>query len=401
MLPQLTHEPVPPEAPVRPVGPDQGVIEEARRRQRTRQIRGAVGGLVAAVLVAGLVWTIGGGGSNGVGRHASPGERRTPTRAPSRRGRASNFRGSAPLSGTVPSLRVLHYDVSVTPDLEAGNAGWCSYPRFAISGVPSPYSGGGTCAPSYRPGTPILLAGGEPISNAQDLLKLSHTPVTAQQGSTNLFWAIVAARVAAVRLRPGYVVAARRDDRLAPGWKAVVAFVSGQVDPVALDSSGRVIAGSPIGGPPTVARATTRPYGPNSTGASSPCSIHARTLPEVSASWGIVATHVPVLGSAVAANVLFSCARSWYSMTGSTAAPSASILLSAQHPRHAAPTLPGLRPTAHPGIFTEDGGAGGPLLAMRVERAWLVVQGPSVSTDAILLGALHAEGTAVLPPAYR
>ena len=198
MLPQLTHEPVPPEAPVRPVGPDQGVIEEARRRQRTRQIRGAVGGLVAAVLVAGLVWTIGGGGSNGVGRHASPGERRTPTRAPSRRGRASNFRGSAPLSGTVPSLRVLHYDVSVTPDLEAGNAGWCSYPRFAISGVPSPYSGGGTCAPSYRPGTPILLAGGEPISNAQDLLKLSQhawQPFACAQGTWSRRGAMTALRL--------------------------------------------------------------------------------------------------------------------------------------------------------------------------------------------------------------
>jgi hypothetical protein len=304
------------------------------------------------------------------------------------------------LTGTVPSVRGLHYDVPLTPDLEAGNAGWCSYPRFTISGVPSPYSGGGTCAPSYRPGTPILLAGGEPISNAEDLLKSSHTPITAQQGNINLFWAIVASRVAAVRLRRGYVIAARRDDRLAPEWKAVVAFVSGQVDPVALDSAGRVIAESPIGGLPTVARATTRPDGPNSTAASSPCSIHAPRLPEVSASWGILVTHVPVLGSAVTANVLFSCARSWYSIRGSTAAASASILLSAQHPQHAAPTLPGLRPTARRGVFTEDGGADGALLAMRVGRAWLVVQGPSVSTDTILLGALHAEGTAFPPAAH-
>jgi hypothetical protein len=110
---------------------------------------------------------------------------------------------------------------------------------------------------------------------------------------------------------------------------------------------------------------------------------------------------VPDLGSAVAANTLFSCARSWYSVTGSTDAPSAAILLSAQQPQHAAPTPPGLRPTAHPGVFTEDGGASGPLLAKRVGRAWLVVQGPSLSTDAMLLGALHAEGAAVLPSAHR
>ncbi len=308
-------------------------------------------------------------------------------------------RGSAPLTGTVPSVRTLHYDVPLTPDLEPGHAGWCSEPRFAISSVPSPYSGGGTCAPSYRPGAPIVLAGGEPISNAKDLLKSSHTPLTAQQGNTDLFWAIVTSRVAAIRLRPGYVVAATRDDRLAAGWKAVIAFVSGQVNPVALDSAGRVIpesfAESPTGVPPTPARATTRSYEPNSTAASSLCSIHAPHQPEITASWEVVATRVPSLGSAVEANVLFSCARSWYSIKGSTEAPSAAILLGARHPQEVAPKLPGLKPTARPGVFTEDGGASGPILAKRVGRAWLVVQGSSISTDATLLGALHAEGTAV------
>ena len=304
-------------------------------------------------------------------------------------------RGSAPLSGTVPSLRALHYDVPLTPDLEAGHAGWCSDPRFSISSVPSPYSGGGACAPSYRPGTPIVLAGGEPISNAENLLKSSHTPVTAQQGRTNLFWAIVTSRVAAVRLSPGHVVLARRDDRLPSGWKAVIAFASGQIDPVALDSAGRVIPASPNGGPPTIARATTRSVEPGSPAASSPCSIRAPRLPDVTASWGVLATRVPTLGSGVAANVLFSCARSWYSIKGYTEAPSAAILLGAQHPHRAAPALPGLRPTGRPGIFAEDGGADGPLLATRVGRAWLVVQGPSTSIDAMLLGALRAEGTAV------
>ncbi|HVA19421.1 MAG TPA: hypothetical protein VMU55_04535 [Solirubrobacteraceae bacterium] len=304
-------------------------------------------------------------------------------------------RGSAPLSGTVPSLRALHYDVPLTPDLEAGDAGWCSDPRFSITSVRSPYSGGGACAPSYRPGTPILLAGGEPISNAENLLKSSHTPVTAQQGHTNLFWAIVTSRVAALRLSPGHVVLARRDGRLPSGWKAIIAFVSGQIDPVALDSAGRVIPGSPNGGPPTIARAPTRSVEPGSPTASSPCSIHAPRLPYVTASWGVLATRVPTLGSSVTGNVLFSCARSWYSVKGYTEAPSAAILLSAQDPRRAAPALPGLTPTGRPGIFAEDGGADGPLLATRVGRAWLVVQGPSTSIDAMLLGALRAEGTAV------
>jgi hypothetical protein len=110
---------------------------------------------------------------------------------------------------------------------------------------------------------------------------------------------------------------------------------------------------------------------------------------------------VPTLGASVTANVLFSCARSWYSIKGFTNAPSAAILLSARDPRRAAPALPGLRPSGRPGIFVEDGGAGGPLLATRVGRAWLVVQGPSTSIDAMLLGALRAEGTAVGPAGQR
>jgi hypothetical protein len=310
-------------------------------------------------------------------------------------------RDSAPLNGTVPSLPALHYDVPLTPDLEAGHAGWCSDPRFSIPTVRSPYSGGGTCSPSYRPGTPILLAGGEPLSNAENLLKSSHTPVTAQQGHTNLFWAVVTSRVAAVRLSPGHVVVARDDDRLPSGWKAVIAFVSGQTDPVALDSAGSVLREPPGGGLPTTTRAPTRSVGPGSRAVSSLCLIRPPRLPDVTASWGVLATRVPTLGSTVTANVLFSCARSWYSIKGFTEAPSAAILLGARDPRSAAPALPGLTPTGHPGVFAEDGGADGPLLATRVGRAWLVVQGPSTSIDAQLLGALRAEGTAVGSASHR
>jgi hypothetical protein len=109
----------------------------------------------------------------------------------------------------------------------------------------------------------------------------------------------------------------------------------------------------------------------------------------------VTATRVPTLGSRVAANVLFSCARSWYSIKGYSEAPSAAILLSARDPHGAAPVLPGLTATSRPGVFAEDGGADGPLLAKRVGRAWLVVQGPSRAIDAMLLASLRAEGPAV------
>jgi hypothetical protein len=241
-------------------------------------------------------------------------------------------------------------------------------------------------------------AGGQrAISNAENLLKSSGTQVTAQQEQASLFWAIVTSRVAAVRLNPGHVVSARGDDRLPLGWRAVIAFVSGRIDPVALDSAGRVMREPPNGGLPSTARAPTRSVGPGRPAAPSPCSIHAPRLPNVAASWGVVATRVPTLGSSVTGNVLFSCARSWYSIKGLAEAPSAAILLGARNPHRTAPALPGLTPTGRPGIFAEDGGSAGPLLATRAGRAWLVVQGPSTSIDAMLLGALRAEGTAVGP----
>jgi hypothetical protein len=302
-------------------------------------------------------------------------------------------RGSAPLTGTVPNLRILHYDVPVTPDIEPGHAGWCSYPRFSIAGIRGPYSGGGTCSPAYAPGTPMLLAGGEPLSNNGDLLGSAHRPLTAAQGNTNLFWAIVTRRVAAIRLQRGLTVTARRDPRLQLGWKAVITFVSGQIDPVALDRHARVIHEPSIA--PQLTRTSARAYDAHAAGTSPPCSIHASPLPWVTASWQVVATRAPALGRAVEPNVLFSCARSWYSIVGSSAAVSAAILLSAREPRGTAPALPGLTPTGRPGVFTEDGGASGPILAKRVRNTWLLVQGPSLAMDGQLLDALHAEGSAV------
>jgi hypothetical protein len=302
-------------------------------------------------------------------------------------------RGSAPLTGTVPALRILRYDVPVTPDIEAGHAGWCSYPRFWIAGIAGPYSGGGTCSPAYTPGTPILLAGGEPLSNNRDLLRSAGRPLTAAQGNVNLFWAIVARQVAAIRLQRGLTVTARRDPRLQPGWKAVITFVSGQIDPVALDRHARVIHEK--GTTAQLARTSTRAYDPSAAGTAAPCSIHASPLPWVTASWQVVATRAPALGRAVERNVLFSCARSWYSIKGSSGALSAAILLSAGEPRRTAPALPGLTPTGRPGVFTEDGGAGGTIIAKRMRNAWLLVQGPSLALDAQLLDALHAEGSAI------
>jgi hypothetical protein len=189
------------------------------------------------------------------------------------------------------------------------------------------------------------------------------------------------------------------DSQLPEGWKPVVAFVTGRTDPFALDGAGQVIRLPRARHNPEIAQSPVVSVTARSARESSQCAIHARPIPEVTASWGVVAMRIPTLGTTVTANVLFSCARSWYSVKGYSEAPSAAILLGARNPRLPAPALPGLTPTAHPGVFEEDGGASGPILAKREGRAWLVVQGPSTTVDELLLSELRAQGTAIGPGA--
>ena len=56
---------------MRGTGPDQGVIEEARRHQRHRQRRRLGGALVASGVIGALAWALATGGGTGGGRHGS------------------------------------------------------------------------------------------------------------------------------------------------------------------------------------------------------------------------------------------------------------------------------------------------------------------------------------------
>ncbi|MEA2314178.1 MAG: hypothetical protein QOI03_870, partial [Solirubrobacteraceae bacterium] len=61
---QLLSGDTPPAGPAEnATGPDQGVIEEARRRQRRRRIRVAVAGVIAAAFVGVIAWMLAGGAS--------------------------------------------------------------------------------------------------------------------------------------------------------------------------------------------------------------------------------------------------------------------------------------------------------------------------------------------------
>ncbi len=307
-------------------------------------------------------------------------------------------RGSAPLTGSVPGLLTrLRYDIPLTPDLEPGNAGWCSYPIFAITGTIAA-GGAGTCSPAVWPGAPVIIGGGEPISNEQALLRQTGHRLSARQGQLQLFWMVVSSRVAAVRLDAHEVVASRPDARLPWGWRAVVAFTSvapNRLQPVPLDRYGRAINVSSTSSsrviPGSGGVSPVRTYTPGSS-SPAPCSIGRARLASVTAQWEVVATTTPTLGSAVVRDTLFSCARSWFSIKGQTQAPSAAVLLNAQDPRRLAPLLPGLRPTDRPGILSD---ASAEIVAKRVGRAWLVVQSQSVSLGKMLLGALRIGGSSL------
>ena len=319
-------------------------------------------------------------------------------------------RSSAPLTGSVPGLAgLLRYDVPLTPDLEPGDAGWCSFPIFAITGTIDS-AGGGTCSPAVPPGAPVILGGTEPISDEQALLRRADRRLSGSQGQLNLVWMVVSSQVAAVRIDANEVVTARRDPRLPRDWRAVIAFTSvppSQIRPLPLDRYGHAIAAPGATSsrviPGTGGVSSVRTYLPGS-GSPALCSITRVRLVGVTAQWEVVATTTPALGSAVVPTTLFSCARSWFAIKGQSHAPSAAVLLDAQDPRRLAPPLPGLTPTRQPGVFSEPSAE---IFAKRVGLGWLVVQSQSASLGRMLLGAIRIGGSAIRrnahepPPAQR
>lgn len=90
MPPLAVSEPPSAESPGAKPGPDDGVIEEARRRQRRRQMRGLSAALLALGATGGLLWALlAAGGSGGAGH-----------------GSASFSRGSSPSYSVGEGIRV-------------------------------------------------------------------------------------------------------------------------------------------------------------------------------------------------------------------------------------------------------------------------------------------------------
>jgi hypothetical protein len=314
----------------------------------------------------------------------------------------------------------LRYAISVTPNLEPGNAGWCSRVAFLLVKATEPLPGGGeSCSPSIA-GAPVLIAAGEPLTNVLNVLAVPRphfqrelpdarsAPATKGQESAHikallsrlrqdmrrdvsLSWFITSERVWAVRIAGRTFVAAAGED-LAPGWHAVVVFTHGPPTPfVYLDRRGAPIAETTP--PPTHSISVTsvdpRHLPP------APCALGRSNLPDVGGEWEVLANSEPSLGSRVEANALFSCARAWYAFPHSHAVYSAAILLNAQNPARRAAELPGLTPTAVTGDFQEGAATNAQITARRVANCWLLVQGPDPRLRERLLHGLSVSGSEI------
>ena len=325
---------------------------------------------------------------------------------------AAALRSPAPgLSGApAPSLPAgLRYSVPVFPDLEAGDAGWCSSVVVTLAGASAPLPvGGGACGPAIS-GAPAIVAGGEPLANVLTYLQSTDQTATkpgrarsrteivqsmqqTMQHDVFLNWFVVSDRVAAIKIN-GTTFIPRHDQDLAANWSGVVTFTRGiRTTIVYLQHDGRPI--SPLAGQPAVPVQPTTNVDPRHLPAGV-CALGGAHVPGLASEWEVVAKTVPTPSSVVGSGVLFSCARAWYAFPRSHAVYSAAILLNAQNFADRAPQLPGLTPGTRPGDFEEAAHDSAEITARRIDNAWLVIQGPSQQQREALLHNISASGSAL------
>ncbi len=297
----------------------------------------------------------------------------------------------------------LRYAIPVTPDLEAGNAGWCSYPAFFLARSTAPLAdGGGACAPASA-GSIVIVAGAGPLTNILGALPTTRAPGVkgalrgpaaveqALRQAAFLNWFVVRDRVAMIRVGSALFVP-QPDSELAPGWRAVTTFTRGPATTFRyLDHRGHPVNQGQVQPLPPVPITTINPrHVPSAL-----CTLGPSDLPGLSSEWEVVANTAPSRGPLVDPNVLFSCARAWYAFPRAHAVYSAAILLNAQDPARRAPNLPGLTPSTRPGDYEEATGTAGQTTARRIGNAWLLIQGPRQQLREALLHNIAAAGAAI------
>lgn len=331
------------------------------------------------------------------------------------------FGGSHRLTGAVPKPALtspgpvvagvpvrlpagLRYAIPVTPDLEAGDSGWCSSTEFTLPAARTRLIGGGSaCAPASAHAVTIVAAGGA-LTNVLSSLPGLHQPQasggrpssahiqSAMRQTVLINSFVVNDQVARIRVGNASFIP-RSDPELAPDWRAVVFFTRGPLANFELiDRHGRAI--DQTGAQASVPAVPVTTVNPGDL-PPAVCSLGASDLPRVTSQWEVVADRAPTRGRNAPPDALFSCARAWYAFPSAHTVYSAAILLDAQNPARTAPNLPGLTPSTHPGDYEEASSAGGQITARRVGNAWLLVQGPNQHQRTRLLNNINVAGTAI------
>ncbi len=344
----LGDKPSPNVHPTVPVGPEQGVIEEARRRQRTRRVRVALGVLLAMACVAGLVWATTGGGWPANLRHGG------------RSDGAGAARSKAPAAGG--------FHMHLSPALDGGQYGWCVRVEEGPGGI-----GGGGCAMTPVTSTPLAMhmSGGSAITGRYSIVVVTTPQVAAVlvNGRRRVPTIVLPGlpyglRAARIRFRVPLVPRPRR----VTSTHAPRHVTPPPPEPtiVALDGQGRPIPNRVVREP--IER-------PNISGRG-PCALRASGLPGLAPQWSHVASAIRPFPGQLVGRAFFSCIDTEYYLRHWPL--DAAILLDAAHPGAAPAAIPGLTPApGAPGFFNGPGDFKGELTATRHGNTWLVVAGGS------------------------
>jgi hypothetical protein len=344
-MPALLSDKPPSDAPAGvSVGPDQGVIEEARRRQRSRRLRASLA-LLSALASVGIVIaaTTGGRAPKEAPLHLPP---EPPTRLARRVGSTSQ-----PIT------------VHLSPNLGGGQAGWC------VTVLEKSGGGSGTCGPLPTAGHPLLVGTSGWTHGDSDI---TTTEITAPRVA---YFLVNGTRRVATKRLPGLPYGLRvaiihtplrgSADRL-----AAVAIKSPTIVP--LDARGKPITESRDYGAVWF-RDWNRPAAP----LRGPCQLQVSGLTRVTAEWGQVATAIRPYPAPIVGRGFLSCLDTEYHVPARGLR--AAVLLDAADPGRIAPAaIPGLVPIPQvPGVYngTGDPVFRGPLTAKREDNAWIVVAG--------------------------
>jgi hypothetical protein len=324
-----------------PAGPEQGVIEEARRRRRARRLRASLAALFTALAVAGalIAGMTGGTARTEASLHLPP----------------------EPWPPLRPHAAPGSVIVQLSPYLEGSEAGWC------VMVVDRVGDGGGTCGPPPTRGHPTLGAGSGWSAGEPDV---TTTEITAPE----VAYVLVNGHrrvptVASPGLPYGLRVAAVHTP-LTHHFPPMGPVTTPRL--VSLDSQGHRIRESPSYGDGLPFRDWNRPGAP----AKGVCELRASGI-AVTAEWGQVATAIHPYPGRIVGRGFLSCVDTEYYVPGR--GMRAAVLLDAASPGRVLPAeIPGVTPVPQAPAFyngTGDYSFKGPMSAKREGDAWIVVAG--------------------------